>query len=211
VATDNGGLTATSAPVTVSVIADLPLTLLGSVRFNPQTGLYEQRVRVTNPSINAVQAIRIYVHGLAPSMNVYNPSGVTNGVPYVQSNIPVPRGGHRDFVIEYHVTTSEVPNPTLVAQVVQAVPGGGTSVSGAGVPINRGFMRPDGTFLVEFATETNRTYYIQYTSDLLNWKTVQPAIQGNGTWIQWIDNGQPKTESLPFEADRRFYRVIVLP
>ena len=70
---------------------------------------------------------------------------------------------------------------------------------------------PDNTFMVEFASTANRVYYVQYSSDLRTWKTAQPGITGNGSWIQWIDNGQPKTESAPATTVKRFYRVILLP
>jgi hypothetical protein len=117
-----------------------------------------------------------------------------------------------DLVIEYYVTSGGlVPNPILVAVLVSPSQGGGAAVSGTGQHINRGLLLPNETFLVEFATVLNRQYYVQYSTDLKNWTTVQPAITGNGTWIQWIDNGLPKTESAPAAAPVRFYRVILLP
>jgi hypothetical protein len=67
------------------------------------------------------------------------------------------------------------------------------------------------TFLVEFLTISNRLYSIQYSSNLRSWKDAQPAVTGNGTRIQWIDNGEPKTESTPAATPARFYRVILLP
>ena len=209
-ATDDDGASAVSAPVTITVLESLPLTILQGIHFNPQTGLYEQTVRVSNPSYSTFDGVRVNILGLPGTVHVYNASGETNGIPYVQSGAPVPPGGHVDFVIEYYVTAGgAVPNPVLQVELVSA--GGGAAVFGAGVHINRGFMRPDRTFLVEFATDMNRLYYVQYSSDLRTWKTAQPAISGNGTWIQWIDSGLPKTESAPATTDMRFYRVIVLP
>ncbi len=72
-------------------------------------------------------------------------------------------------------------------------------------------MLPDKTFLIEFASVSNRLYAIAYSKDLVNWETAQPAIAGNGTFIQWIDNGQPKTESSPATEPKRFYRLLLLP
>jgi hypothetical protein len=72
-------------------------------------------------------------------------------------------------------------------------------------------MLPNQTFLVEFLTISNRLYSVQYSSNLTTWKDAQPAITGNGTRIQWIDNGQPKTETPPSTTSARFYRVILLP
>lgn len=114
-------------------------------------------------------------------------------------------------MIEYDTALRIKPSPTLRAELVGAADGGGGSEIGAGQHINRGIKLPDKTFLIEFATIANRVYYVQYSSDLKIWKTAQPGITGNGTWIQWIDNGQPKTESAPATTNMRFYRVIVLP
>jgi len=89
--------------------------------------------------------------------------------------------------------------------------GGGAAFAGEMQHIDRGVMLPNQTFLVEFTTVSNRIYYVQYSSDLKQWKTAQPAITGNGTRIQWIDNGEPKTESAPSTQPIRLYRVIALP
>ena len=212
VATDFYGATGTSAPVSVVILPQPPLTILSAIHFDPQTGLYEETVRVSNPTTDSSDAVRVYVYGLTNGITVYNASGTTNGVPYVQSSAAVPSGGYVDFTIEYYVTIGgAVPNPTLVAALVPPVQGGSGAVVGTGVRINRGLMLPDKTFLVEFATVSNLTYYVEYSSDLQNWQTAQPAITGNGTWIQWIDNGQPKTVSAPSVTAARFYRVVVLP
>jgi len=80
-----------------------------------------------------------------------------------------------------------------------------------GQHIERGRMLPNGTFLIEFSSVSNSVYYVQYTSDLKTWRTAQPAIMGNGTRLQWIDNGQPKTVSPPSAEQKRFYRLLVLP
>ena len=72
-------------------------------------------------------------------------------------------------------------------------------------------MLPGSSFLLEFSTVTGRVYYVQYRSNLVQWKTALPAIEGTGTRVQWIDNGLPKTESAPASTSRRFYRLIMLP
>jgi hypothetical protein len=77
--------------------------------------------------------------------------------------------------------------------------------------INRGRWLANQTFMVEFATVTNRAYVIQYSSDLAEWNLAQPVMTGTGNWIQWIDNGEPKTECAPAAAPARFYRLIMLP
>jgi hypothetical protein len=196
--------------VTVTVLDQPPLTLLSGIRFNPQTGLYQQSIRVSNPTQSPFSSVRVYIHGLLAGQTVYNASGVTNGVPYVQSG-EVPAGGFVNLVIEYYLTIPGLPIVTLVAEVVPAPEIGTPAAPGVMVAINRSFMKADKTFLLEFATEASRVYVIQYSSDLKTWKTVPTSVSGNGTWIQWIDNGQPKTESAPSTVNARFYRVMVLP
>jgi hypothetical protein len=142
---------------------------------------------------------------------LWNASGTDNGTPYVQSSVGVPSGGYIDFVLEYYVSSRITPNPTLWATLVPVAEGGGTAAAGVGIHIDRGVMLANQTFLIEFASFSNRVYYVEYTADFRLWQTVQPAITGTGTKIQWIDNGQPKTESAPSASSRRFYRVIMLP
>jgi len=212
VATDNGGLSATSAPVTVNVIVQPPLTIITAMHLDLQTGLFEQTVRVTNPTYSVFDAVRVYVYGISSPITVYNASGVTNGIPYVQSSAGVQPGSYVDFTIEYYVPVSGVtPNPTLVAALVPPASGGGPAVFGTGQHITRGLWLVSGNFMVEFVTLTNRIYYIEYSPDCRTWKPAQPAITGNGTSIQWVDNGQPKTDSAPATQASRFYRVILLP
>ncbi len=209
-ATDNLGATGTSTPVTVHVIDRLPLTIITAMHLNPQTGLFEQTVRVTNPTYSTADAIRVYAYGLTNGATLYNASGsTTNGIPYVQSHAPVAAGSYVDFVIEYYVPSRIAPNPTLIAELVE--PQSIANAIGIGQHIERGIVLPDKTFLIEFLSLSNRLYYIQYTTNLTIWQTAIPAITGNGSRVQWIDNGQPKTESSPATLPARYYRLILLP
>jgi hypothetical protein len=114
-----------------------------------------------------------------------------------------------DFIIEYYVPTRVQPNPTLVPQLV--APTTRAEAIGDVQHIDRGAVLPDKTFLLEFLSISNRVYSVQYSSDLTNWETAQPSITGNGTHLQWIDNGQPKTSSSPAAQQMRFYRLLLLP
>ena len=106
-----------------------------------------------------------------------------------------------------------MPNPALWAEFISLAPhvGGNGAAVGLGQPIHRAVLLPNKTFLVEFATLSNRVYYVEYSSDLKNWKNALPAITGSGTWYEWIDHGLPSTDGLPAAQPCRFYRVIVLP
>ena len=126
-------------------------------------------------------------------------------------SVKVLPGTEVDFVIEYYSPYRITPNPTLRAELVDPASAGQSTPVGDWQPINRAMMLGDGTFMVEFFGQSDRTYYVQYTSDLKNWVTTQPSLRGSGTWIQWIDNGQPKTASLPQASEKRFYRVFMVP
>ena len=210
IATDNEGLTGTSFPVTVTIIPRPPLQIVSSIIYDPLTDLFEETVRVTNPTYSTYDAVRVYVTNLQFNTTVYNSSGTTNGIPYVETYDSILPGSTADLVIEYFSPTRIMPNPGLWAELV--APNAGASAALFGLPqrINRGIMLPNKTFMVEFLS-TNSTYSVQYSSDLINWKSALPAINGNGTWIQWIDNGEPKTESTPSSVKSRFYKVILLP
>jgi len=209
-ATDDRGASATATPVTVTVLDHPPVTIVQAAAFNPQTGLFQERVRVSNPTVSTLASVRVLVTNLRTNVIVFNASGSTNGVPYVQSNLPLPPGGSIDFTIEYSVPDFQTPNPTMTAAVAQpaapAAPQGGTVV-----PITRQLRMADGEFLLEFTSLSNRTYYVQYCSDMRAWKTAWPGVKNSAGRIQWLDNGAPRTECWPTNEACRFYRVLMAP
>ncbi len=211
-AADDFGATGMASPVTVNVIDRPPLTFLTSVYYNPQKDIFEQRVRVSNPTYSVLNAVRVLVSNLTnnPAITVGNRSGITNGVAYVQSSAAIPPGGFVDLTIEYLSPLRVLPNPVLRAELV-APAGLRPPLQGTFQHINRGLLLANRSYLVEFNTQSNRVYAVQYSDDLVQWKTAQPAIAGDGSWIQWIDNGEPKTEGSPAAAPARFYRLLLLP
>lgn len=211
-ATDDFGATGDATPVTVTVLERPPLTYLTSVYYNPQKDFFEQRVRVSNPSTSVLDAVRVLVFNLTnnPAITVGNRSGMTNDIPYVQSAAAIPPGGYVDFTIEYVSPLRIPPNPILLAELV--TPATPLSLSpGTLQPINRGVMLANRTFLVEFNALSNRVYSVEYSEDLLTWKPAQPLVVGEGAWVQWIDNGEPKTQGSPATVPARFYRLRLLP
>jgi hypothetical protein len=181
------------------------------MHFDPQDGLFEQTVRVTNSS-PSTNSIRVYVTGLTTNMILYNATGTTNGMPYVQSFPVPPFPGYVDLVLQYYVhNSSAAPNPTLTAVLVSPPSGGGITLVGTPQHINRGVFLQDKSFLIEFASVSGKTYYVQISSDFVNWITVQPSITGDGTFIEFVDIGQPGTPGPPMNFPVRFYRVISVP
>ena len=70
---------------------------------------------------------------------------------------------------------------------------------------------PDGRFMIEFRSDLNRSYTIQYSDDGKSWLNSVPTILGNGSLLQWIDEGPPVTHSAPSENVVRMYRIVLTP
>lgn len=218
IATDDDGVTGTSAPVTITVLANPPIGATSAVDASSvifrQSGLMSQTVTVNNPSPIPIQAVRLTLQGLAPGIVVYNATG-TNGLsePYVQHNFPVPAGGSVTFFIEYYVADRvTIPAPTFLVELMPVdapvLPVGTVQSILRTPPV----VLVDGSLLIDFATVSGRTYFIQYSADMVTWTTVVPSLTGTGSTRQWIDNGPPKTMSHPSTVvGARFYRIIEVP
>jgi hypothetical protein len=190
----------------VLVIATSPIML------NPQTGLFTNSVLVTNSGPNTIAAVRLLIL-LAPAnadVQVYNASGsTTNCTPYVQYNFSLAPGATVDFTIEYYRASRRpiIPPPTYVVQeLTNAVTL--TVTNGVGVKIDK-IVSSSGGMLIGFYTAPGRSYAVQYSSDMTNWLTADPFIIAPANYVQWFDQGPPKTQG-PLPATR-FYRVFELP
>jgi VCBS repeat-containing protein len=208
-AADDQGASATSSVVNITVLLHPPLLVTGPMILNRQTGLFEQTVRVINPTPVAFGAVAVIISNLTSGTRVYNASGQTNGLPFVQYNSLVAAGDGVDLTLEYYATNRVQPNPTLLAELVSPSPP--LDPAGQQLAIDRALMLTNGTFLIDFSTLSNRTYYIQYSADMQSWNTAFPGILGTGSRLQWIDNGPPKTGSHPGSQPNRSYRLLLLP
>ena len=206
---------------TIAVLGPTPPVIVGtapSPALNPQTGLLEQPVDLANPGAALLEGTFVTVSGLGvdsltnsillQNAQVY----LTTGAAVVDSGGIAP-GEIRRILLEYYVPDRiTVPTPTLAAygaSLTLAVPTNGNVLN---VITNR--FVPQG-FLVEFATRSDRRYYVQYADHAADFSgtnsaaifTALPAVPGTGASIQWLDNGPPKTHSVP-AAGARFYRVL---
>ena len=201
---------ATNVTTAVSVpITNLVLTVLSAITLNPQTGLFEERIEVSNGGPATPSSVLVLISGLAANVKVYNATGTTNGLPYVQSSSPLGIGSNVVFLLEYYVPTRIAPtNLTLTVQagpiVIPPV------VTGTILSISRMIALDNGSVLVEFSAVPGQVYAIQYSSDMVTWLTAVPAIAAPANQVQWIDSGPPKTVSSPAQQGARYYRVILL-
>jgi len=124
--------------------------------------------------------------------------------------VPEPAQGWSAFFVDLDFGDGMILS-TEVVVTPQTLPFAGQACQpiGPAPQFERSAMLPDGTFLLEFSSQAGRSYYVQYSRDLATWRTVQPAIAGNGSRMQWIDDGPPKTESRPRATSMRFYRVVM--
>ena len=189
-----------STNVSVVVFLIPPIIML-----NPQTGLFTNSVLVTNSSPNTIAAVRLYILNLPAGVQVYYKSGsTTNGTPYVQYNFPLAPGATVDFTIEYYQASRQgIPIPTYVAQ--DTTPVTLTVTNGVGIMITN-YVASSG--LIGFYATPGRSYAVQYSTNMINWQTADPFIIAQANYVQWIDYGAPKTESL---TGTRFYRALELP
>jgi hypothetical protein len=210
-ATDTCANTADSASVTVTVLTYLPLSVNGPIHLDYNTGFWVQSVHVSNPSPLSLNAVGILVYNMPTGWQIANSSFTNNGAPGVLYNQPLAGGSSADVTINYYLynTASTNASPTLMAISMDA--SGGASVAGTPVHINKELFLANGNFYLNFNTVSNATYFVQYSSDLITWKTSTQPLYGTGFSMQWIDYGPPVTDSPPNPRTPRFYRVVRVP
>jgi uncharacterized repeat protein (TIGR01451 family) len=205
---NDGTLPASQVQTTVGAVQFNILS--GAPGFNPQTGLYEELVVVTNIGATPVAGVRLYVGGLRSGVTLYNAAGATNGLPYVEYDASVDTNSTVTFALEFYDPSRLLFTNTLEAVAILPPNSGSTGTNG--VAITREFMDTriagDTRFVIEFTTIPGKTYTIIYSDDLMTWKTAVPSITANANITQWYDDGPPKTLSKPESAGIRFYRVL---
>lgn len=180
------------------------------ISLNRQSGLFEQVVRVTNATGSGVNGFRLFVTDLPSSWRIWNAHGQTNGLPYFTYDQTLVAGASVDFRVEFRIPDR---NPTSQPgyRAEPAFPDGLPFPDGTSFTVVPRGRLPDGSFLVEFDSLLTRSYLVQYSFDLTNWRTALPSILGNGSRLQWIDAGPPKTDLPPDQSTNRYYRIFLLP
>jgi hypothetical protein len=205
----NGTLTIAAAPAVSFGIFP------GTNVFNPQTGLFEQQVIITNTGTATASAVRLLVGNLRTNVYLYNADGTNtaDGRPYVQYNAPLNPGSNVTLILEFYVPDRLPFTDTLEAEVVLPIIGG--TFGAEGVPVTRWFVdyriAGDPRYVIEFASVPGSIYTILYSDDLQTWYAATPSITANANVTQWYDDGPPETDSKPFTGTSRYYRVLVAP
>ena len=207
--TNNTGVAPASQALTTVSFAQFAW-LAGTPIFNPQTGLYEETVVVTNTGNGTVAGFQLYVTILTTNVYLWNATGTNASGPFVQYSYPLDPSNHVSLALEFYDPLRVAFTNTL--RVVPIIPGSaGVAGTNGFVGVNNIFTdtRTNGTrFVIEFPSTPGSVYTVIYSSDLVNWKVATPSVPATANVTQWYDDGPPKTESAPMSVTNRFYRVI---
>ncbi|MSU57437.1 MAG: tandem-95 repeat protein [Pedosphaera sp.] len=219
--TNNNG-TASGSRVPSTVVPAPFGVLQGTNWLNPQTGLFEQRVTVTNTGASTVAAFRLLVGNIngtngVPRTNVtlINATGTNVDLrPYVQYNSALNPGSNVTLILEFFVPDRKPFTNSL--EVIAVLPSGAGTNAGAGVFIDRAFTDARFSpvrFVLEWTSIPGKTYTIIYSDVGPSgpWLVATPTVTAPANRVQWYDDGPPKTVSVPLSVTNRFYRVITNP
>lgn len=210
-ATDRNGLSAESAlRVVLPRIPDPGLSLDSSMVLNPQTGLYEQRLRVTNEGSRSIGGFFVEISGLPEGVSVRDTRAPTAGRPWILTyGEPVAAGATVELQVEFYSSQRGALAIDPVFTVVQtSAPEKVLSPDGEVFAIDRLERLPDGSILIEWEARAGATYHVQYTDGAGEWQTSPGPLRTAANRLQWIDHGPPRTPSPPGEAPKRMYRVL---
>ena len=184
--------------------------------YNPQNGLVEQFITVTNNTNYTADAVRVVVAGLTLTNRLFNAVGTNGGNPFVYYSTNLAAGQGVGLLLQYaanayfpltngQLRAFAVPTPDWTPPPVTA-----TSTN---INISRIVELANGTVLIEWPSTTNRTYTVVYSDDVSfsNAMIAPPSIVAPANRTQWIDYGPPTTVSAPANASTRFYRVLQNP
>jgi Regulator of chromosome condensation (RCC1) repeat len=175
---------------------------LDSPALKPQSVQVSQTLRVFNRSPFTYPSVRVHISNLPPLTLVRNAAGLDEqGNPYLQSGRMLPPGGSIDLPVLYVTPDGSLPKVEIAGEVA-VLP------TGTPQPISRFVRQANGNYLLQFPSAADRSYYVQYSSDLSNWTVVYPSIPGTGADVQWLDTGPPYTDATPVSRPNRFYRLV---
>jgi fibronectin type 3 domain-containing protein len=174
------------------------------------TGLYEQRITVTNVAARAIAGFDLSISGLRTGVSLYNGTSTGEGGGSIAYHRPMKAGESVTLVLEYFASPrGTVPTPVISAAVTMPRSRILSQLSGTApaFAVNRLVKQADGSVVIEFNAVPGKPYRIQYSADAASWKSCPVSIRAGGTKVQWIDRGPPWTDSPPSSSPRRFYRV----
>ena len=197
-----GSVTSLVSSVTISGIFNLPPTW--SPTLNPLTGLYEEKVAVTNIG-GPITGLQLLVGNLPPRVSLYNAAGTNNGLPYAQFNVTMTNGSVGTFLLQFFNPYRLNFTNTVHAVAVAAVPPATNNTPG--ITITKVLIDTSipgsPRFTFGFTSVAGKSYQVLYSDDNLETWTVASTITASANYTIW-------TEMLP-AANARFFKVLALP
>lgn len=194
-------------------LGQLQVTSVSTQWFNPQTGLIEQSIVVSNGSPAAVESARVIVEGLSTN-RLFNAVGTNNGDPFVVHGTLLDTNQTVELTLQYFVSSRELlTNLTFVPYGTPQVDLSAASGSPVAISLitilSNAFV--SNRILLEFETVPGGRYQVEYADEVTfsNSLAAQPDVEATANRMQWFDYGPPNTiRSAP---PARFYRVMQLP
>ena len=202
------------------VISDYPATALVVVtnspqKLNPQNGLIEQSILVTNAGPGSALAVRVVVSGL--TNRLFNATGTNNGNPFVTSPAALAVNQKVSLLLQYYSVSRSVfafSNSQLQAEAV-VMPALTPPAAASTSATNNAYIlrQANGNIMIEFPAVAGTNYTIVYADNVLfsNAQMILPSIKAPANWVQWVDYGPPATATHPTNTPQRYYRVFLNP
>jgi uncharacterized repeat protein (TIGR01451 family) len=211
-------LTNNFAGTNISIInylaGQLTTSLVSTQKYNPQNGLVEQTIAVSNVGTSSVPAVRVVVTGLTAQL--FNSVGINNGSPFVVLNTALPAGQSVNLLLQFFAANyfplADSQLQPFAVPVPYLTPPAAASTSTL-LKISRLVRLADGNLLLEFPSVLGRKYTVVYADNVSfsNAMIAPPAITAPANRVQWIDYGPPATTSATTNSAARFYRVFQNP
>jgi uncharacterized repeat protein (TIGR01451 family) len=190
----------------------LTATIVSTQKFNQLSGRLEQSVVVSNAGPTSVDSARLMVTGLTNLLS--NATGTNNNHPFLTYASSLSANQSVYLLLQFYPNQLPFSFSNSQLQAVGVTLPDLTPAAGL-TPTNVAFIGrlPSGGIILTFNSLTNRTYTVEYNTNLLstNWLAAQPLTLTPATYTYWIDYGPPETVSHPTNTSMRFYRVLLNP
>ncbi len=205
-AVDNFGTEAAS--IQLSFSKPSVSKLIGSGLTNLHApGRYSSTFEIRNTAGIALEGLRLILTRLPAGCRVLNARGEIDGQPFIEHSQPIAPSERIQLTLELEgpeVMPTERPEALPEFARSEAPP----TLGGTPLPLAHWQRETNGTWRLEFETEPQRSYQVQYSDDLSSWVPAWLPVQGDGERLVWWDYGSPHTPTPPAQVARRFYRVI---
>jgi hypothetical protein len=173
---------------------------------NPLTGLYEERIVVTNAA-GPISGLRIFAGGLPSRVSLNNAAGTENGTPYAQFNVVMLPGTTNTFLLQflnpYRLTFTNTITVVALAAGTNTTTGVANQAHGISVSqvYNDTSIGGSPRFTLAFASTVGQSYQVFYSDDGMQTWQLASTITASSTWTIW-------TELLPPAQGSRLFKVI---